>query len=44
MAALFTAFDITGLSAGIAAILTVGVGIMTLFVGMKFIKKGGNKM
>lgn len=44
MEALFTAFDTTGLSAGISAILTVGVAVLTLFVGYKFIKKGGNRM
>jgi len=44
MAALFTAFDTTGLVTGITAILLVGVSIRLLYVGFKHIGKGATKM
>ena len=42
MDALFTAFDISTLSTNVTALLTAGVTIMLLFVGYRFLRKGGN--
>lgn len=41
MAALYTAFDLTGLEANIVTALTVGVGVTLVFLGYKYIKKMG---
>jgi len=41
MAALFTAFDVTGLETNISTVLLVGVGITLLFVGYKKLKQAG---
>ena len=41
MDALFTAFDISGLSTNVATVLTAGVGILLLFLGYRYIKKSG---
>lgn len=42
MDALFTAFDITSLSTNITTILTAGVGIILLFTGYHFLKRGAH--
>lgn len=44
MAALWTAFDISGVSTNVSTALVTGVGILLLFVGYRFIKKVGNKV
>lgn len=44
MAALFTAFDVSTLSTNISTILLAGVGITLLFVGYRFVKKGGHSI
>lgn len=44
MAALFTAFDTTGLVTGVTAILLVGVTLRLLYVGFKHIGKGAAKL
>lgn len=41
MDALFTAFDVSGLSTNVSTVLLVGVTITLLFVGYRFIKKTG---
>jgi len=41
MAALFTAFDISGLATNVTTVLTAGVGIMLLFLGYRYLKKSG---
>lgn len=44
MAALFTAFDTTGLTSNISSVLVVGVGIVLLYAGYRHIRKAGNKL
>lgn len=44
MAALFTAFDIAGLSTNVSVILIAGVGLMVLFTGYRFLKKASNRI
>lgn len=44
MADLFTAFDMATLSASIKAIFTIGVGILMLVTGYKYLKKGSRQM
>lgn len=41
MDALFTAFDTTGLTTGITAILLVGVAVTLLYAAYRHIKKAG---
>ena len=40
MEALFTAFDVSGLSTNVTTILIAGVGLTLLFTGYKFLKRG----
>ncbi|MGD9686361.1 MAG: hypothetical protein AB7U43_05240 [Desulfobacter sp.] len=40
MDALFTAFDISSLTTNIQTLLSAGVGIMILFTGYKYLKRG----
>lgn len=40
MDALFTAFDISTLSTNVSTVLTVGVGLMLLFLGYRYLKRG----
>lgn len=44
MNALFTAFNIAGLSVNITTFLMVGVGILLLFTGYRFLKKSAYEM
>lgn len=44
MAAIFTAFDITGISTNVSTSLVAGVGILLIFMGYKFVKRIGRSL
>ena len=44
MDALYTAFDVTGLTSNVTVILLAGVGLTLLFTGYRFLKRGGRAM
>lgn len=44
MADLFTAADLSTLSASIVTLLTVGVGIVLVYAGYRHVKRGVNKI
>lgn len=44
MDALFTAFDLDGLTTNITAALTIGVSVVLLFAGYRAIRKTGRQI
>lgn len=42
MDALFTAADLSTLSANVSALLTIGVAITILYVGFRHVRRGAN--
>lgn len=44
MAALFTAFDISGLTTNVTTVLVAGVALLGIFVGFKYLKKSAKML